>query len=122
LADAFNASVTPYLICFHSPRVIIDKYGFNVELLAQTCTSMHGSSEGHSGYIYKRKPPSGRKGLREFTQLAMSNPCDPAFLDAYELVKTGLEPLHKAVSDRVQKELYGSRVTRARRFIHCIDS
>eukprot|EP00551_Chaetoceros_affinis_P018900 CAMPEP_0203716554 /NCGR_PEP_ID=MMETSP0092-20131115/1181_1 /ASSEMBLY_ACC=CAM_ASM_001090 /TAXON_ID=426623 /ORGANISM="Chaetoceros affinis, Strain CCMP159" /LENGTH=308 /DNA_ID=CAMNT_0050595133 /DNA_START=275 /DNA_END=1201 /DNA_ORIENTATION=+ len=54
LADMFNRSHSPYLICYHGPRLMIDRYGFNIELIVQAPTSMHGSSEGHMGYIYRR--------------------------------------------------------------------
>merc|ERR1711935_355086 len=47
-----------YLICYHGPKAIIEDYEFDVTLLAQMPTSMHGSKEGHMGYIYKRKPKS----------------------------------------------------------------
>ena len=109
----FNTSRSPYLICFHPPKVIIERYSFEVELLAQTPTSMHGSSEGHSGYIYKRSnciPSSGPVV------------CDEAYLEAYELVKCGLATLCDTVVERVDKELYGGRATRAKNVIHCIES
>jgi hypothetical protein len=83
---------------------------------------MHGSSEGHSGYIYKRTQPSCRNSGRAATRMNTTTLCDPIFHDAYELVKSGFEPLYKAISDRVQKELYGSRATRAQKIIHCVDS
>ena len=71
----WNRSRSSYLICFHSPRDIIDSYEFHVKLLVQTPTSMHGSNEGHAGYVYERcaaPPPSNdvddgkiNDGLRE---------------------------------------------------------
>jgi Histone methylation protein DOT1 len=45
LAGIWNRSASPYLICFHAPKDIVESYGFDVELLAQTQTSMHGSNE-----------------------------------------------------------------------------
>ncbi len=44
---------------------MIDRYGFNVELIVQTSTSMHGSSEGHTGYIYRRVEPSIKASQQE---------------------------------------------------------
>ena len=46
IADRFNVSRCPYLICFHGPKLMVERYGFNVELLAQIPTSMHGTSAG----------------------------------------------------------------------------
>jgi hypothetical protein len=61
----FNISHSGYLICFHTPQVIIDTYYFNVRLIAQTLTSlaMHGGNEAHTGYLYQRiegEAPDGR--------------------------------------------------------------
>uniref|UniRef100_A0A7S1FSM1 DOT1 domain-containing protein n=1 Tax=Corethron hystrix TaxID=216773 RepID=A0A7S1FSM1_9STRA len=70
LAEKFNSSDSPWLICYHPPRHIIKKYAFNVELVVQMTTSMHGSSEGHMAYIYRRCQPqtvssgTARKGKR----------------------------------------------------------
>ena len=44
--------------CYHGPRLMIEEYMFNIELIIQTHTthmSMHGSAEGHTGYIYRQK-------------------------------------------------------------------
>jgi hypothetical protein len=109
----FNASRSKYLICFHPPKAIIERYSFEVELMAQTSTSMHGSSEGHSGYIYKR---------RNATPSAVDVVCDDVYLDAFELVKCGLAALCDTVVERVDKELYGGRATRTKKLIHCIES
>mmetsp|Transcript_20940 Transcript_20940/g.43856 ORF Transcript_20940/g.43856 Transcript_20940/m.43856 type:complete len:356 (+) Transcript_20940:274-1341(+) len=54
LATMFNRSQSEYLICYHGPKLMVDRYGFNVELLVQKPLSMHGSSEVHTGYIYRR--------------------------------------------------------------------
>eukprot|EP00541_Cyclophora_tenuis_P018629 CAMPEP_0116573614 /NCGR_PEP_ID=MMETSP0397-20121206/18890_1 /TAXON_ID=216820 /ORGANISM="Cyclophora tenuis, Strain ECT3854" /LENGTH=142 /DNA_ID=CAMNT_0004102195 /DNA_START=28 /DNA_END=452 /DNA_ORIENTATION=- len=75
LAGIFNNSQSPYLICFHSPRTVVDEYEFDVELITQTSTSMHGSSEGHTGYLYRRSIT--KRSTRE-------NPCDPIFQDALD--------------------------------------
>lgn len=114
LAEMFNNSRSDYLICFHPPRIIIERYGFDVDLITQTPTSMHGSSEGHTGYLYKRQnlttSPSGKVS------------CDPLYHDAYELVKSGPELLYNNVVTRVDKELYSGRVTRAKKMVHCVGS
>jgi hypothetical protein len=83
LAQRFNASASTYLASYHGPRIIVQRYGFNVELIVKTPTSMHGregrgghmvgcvltptvggcgcacnvwsgSSEGHTAYLYRR--------------------------------------------------------------------
>lgn len=54
IATAFNASTTPgHLVCFKNEHLILG-YGFDVELVTKFPTSMHGSSEGHHCYVYKR--------------------------------------------------------------------
>lgn len=115
LSEMFNNSHSEYLICFHPPRVIIEKYEFEVDLIIQTPTSMHGSSEGHTGYIYKR---------RNTAPLASSGNvrCDPLYQDAYNFVKKGPAFLHKNVVARVKKELHSGRATRANGIVHCIGS
>lgn len=70
LAEMFNRSQSEYLICYHGPRLMIDDYGFNIELIVQTPTSMHGSAEGHTGYIYRRSEdvkPSKAKACKTKT-------------------------------------------------------
>ena len=112
LAAMFNTSQSQYLICFHSPKVIVEEYGFEVELITQTSTSMHGSSEGHSGYLYRRVG-SGK------TSIPL---CDALYREAYELVKSGKERLCEVVAQRVDKELCGGRVTRTTKVVHCVPS
>ena len=106
LSEMYNKSQSEYLICYHGPRNIIDKYEFNVELIAQMTTSMHGSKEGHMGYIYKRTKPARK---------SKSNPCDKLFQQSWKLVQSGLSPLHKDVTDQVEKTMGTGRKTRSRR-------
>ena len=110
LSEAWNRSKSPYMICFHGPKSIIDSYEFDVELLAQMPTSMHGSKEGHTGYIYQRK------GLRkqEAQAYIQDAPCDPVFLEAYNQVRGGLSVVRQAVDEKVE-ETWSSRrsMTRA---------
>jgi len=42
LSIKFNRSHCKWLICFHGPKLIVEKYGFHAELLVQKPTSMHG--------------------------------------------------------------------------------
>jgi len=53
IAKIFNLSQAPYLICYHSPHLVIDEYGFEVDFIIQFQTSLHGSGESRTGYIYK---------------------------------------------------------------------
>jgi len=64
LSEMFNKSQSPFLICYHGPKLMIDRYGFDVELIVQASTSMHGSSENHSCYIYRRSSKTTRKAKR----------------------------------------------------------
>jgi len=109
LAEMWNRGSSPYLICYHPPKDIVDGYGFHVELVAQTPTSMHGSKEGHTGYIYRRHP-----ALEEEERRAT---CDPAFNDAHALVKSGLPSLRGKVAEIVSEKMDSKSgpVTRASR-------
>ena len=103
----YNKSQSPWLICYHAPKLMVERYGFNVELLVQTQTSMYGSGENHMGYLYKRikginnnptkinKCPSGGDGL------PIDIPCDPLFAIAWRTTKG---EFHK-YADQVQAKL-----------------
>jgi hypothetical protein len=105
LSEMWNRSHSEYLICYHGPRAIIQKYEFDVELLAQTQTSMHGSKEGHMGYLYKRKTPVSSTGKE----------CDALFADSWNLVKSGLEPLRQAVTAEMDENMGAGPRTRSSR-------
>lgn len=54
IANAFNVSRTVQaLVSFQRPRHIIGTYGFHVQLVEKITTRMHGSSEGHTAYVYR---------------------------------------------------------------------
>ena len=110
LASMFNKSRSPYLICYHSPKNIIEKYGFDVELLTQAPTSMHGSKEGHMGYLYRRK--------KVHENALIFTVCDPSFKEAWEVVQSGLSPLQDNVTGLVQDFNLGGRVTRSKGILH----
>ncbi len=105
LSDMWNRSEAPYLICYHGPKDIIHSYEFDVELIAQTQTSMHGSKEGHMGYIYKRIPIVTKMN---------PNACDPLFASSWELVKGGLPLLYRDVVKQVQEMMGRRRITRSK--------
>ena len=51
---AFNASRhTKYLVCFHRPPLVLGKWGLEAAYVGRVQTSMSGSSEKHTCYIYK---------------------------------------------------------------------
>jgi hypothetical protein len=101
----WNCSSSPYLICYHGPRDIIKEYEFDVELVTQTTTSMHGSKEGHMAYIYQRVP----------LKSVESQPCDPLFSSAWEKVQGGLETLRSEVTAKVEEKMSSGSTTRSSR-------
>jgi hypothetical protein len=103
----WNRSSSPYLICYHGPRDIIKNYEFEVELVTQTSTSMHGSKEGHMAYIYQRVP---LKPLELELQ-----PCDPLFASAWEKVQGGLDTLRGEVTAKVEEKMSSGPSTRSSR-------
>jgi hypothetical protein len=109
LANMFNISQSEYLICYHGPRLMIEDYGFNIELLHQTPTSMHGSAEGHQGYIYRRS----KKEATKCTTKTFRVPCDPLFADAWEMCRSRNlgDNLLRHVSTEIQKYWGVNRVT-----------
>jgi hypothetical protein len=107
-----------YLICYNGPKNIIDCYEFDVELLAQLSTSMHGSKEGHMGYIYRRTTSSNGKKVKTKNGTSSNAivACDPLFKPSYKLVKKGLKELQVEVARQVEEHMGGSgRTTRSRR-------
>eukprot|EP00934_Nitzschia_sp_Nitz4_P001204 Nitzschia sp. Nitz4//scaffold77_size91520//79392//80540//NITZ4_004904-RA/size91520-processed-gene-0.57-mRNA-1//-1//CDS//3329558033//1204//frame0 len=106
LADMWNKSqVSEYLICYHGPKDIINSYEFDVDLIAQMPTSMHGSKEGHTGYIYKRVGSQKKRNPKA---------CDALFRDSWKLVQRGLKELHEDVTKTVQETMDRGRKTRSR--------
>jgi hypothetical protein len=101
----WNCSSSPYLICYHGPRDIIKEYEFDVELVTQTTTSMHGSKEGHMAYIYQRVP----------LKPVESQPCDPLFSSAWEKVQGGLDTLRNEVTAKVEERMSSGSTTRSSR-------
>jgi Histone methylation protein DOT1 len=106
LSEIWNRSMSQFLICYHGPRDIIYAYEFDVELVVQTPTSMHGSKEGHMGYIYKRA---------ERSVVASSTICDPFFEPALNLVRRGFDAFKKDVDEKVEARMKSGTSTRSRR-------
>jgi len=99
LAKMFNRSKSNYLICYHGPRLMVERYGFNVELLHQSTTSMHGSSENHMGYLYKRI-----KMTKEDNNAGVLK-CDPLFQKALDCTREGLKGVSAYVRDTVEEKM-----------------
>jgi len=110
LSEMFNRSSSSYLICYHPPRLIVDRYKFVVELLCQQNTTMHGSSENHTGYIYRRKTARPIRG----TQRNKNIPCDPLFKESWEHVQMGLDHMCELVDKKLSTALESGRVKRCR--------
>jgi hypothetical protein len=116
LADRWNRSASPYLICYHGPKDIIAAYDFHVELVTQTQTSMHGSKEGHMGYIYRRTA-----GLCESPVVDNDDDddndtrCDPYFAKTWETVRSGLHAVKREVDAKVGERMTSGPSTRAHR-------
>ena len=97
LSMMWNRSTSPYLICYHGPKYIIQKYNFDVEILIQTPTSMHGSKEGHMGYIYRRRNNSDSSEQRLL--------CDPYFSPSVDIVNGGLEQIRQYVHSKLNERM-----------------
>ena len=110
LSEMFNRSSSSYLICYHPPRLIVDRYKFRVELLCQQNTTMHGSSENHIGYIYRRKTARPIRG----TQRQKKIPCDPFFKESWDHVQMGLDHMCELVDKKLSTALESGRVKRCR--------
>jgi len=109
LSEMWNQSQAPYLICYHTPQHIIHHHGFHVRLVAQMPTSMHGSKEGHMGYIYTRdasnRKPSTKRGRKSV--------CDPIFKKPLRLVAGGLPILQRNVTEAFDKTMRNGTSTRS---------
>ncbi len=110
LSKMWNRSTCPYLICYHGPKYIIQKYNFNVELLIQTSTSMHGSKEGHMGYIYRRQNSDAPNSTQPLL-------CDPYFAPSINIVNGGLDQIRQHVNSKVKERMESvNRRTRSQHF------
>ena len=120
----FNRSQSPYLICYHGPKLIIERYGFDVELLVQNPTSMHGSKEVHTGYIYRRaqnkKSRSQRRKKTEKDSRVLLNGeilSDPLFVNAWKSTRRDIVPHLEDVRSQVLSNLASQRPRRKRKAI-----
>ena len=90
---------------------MIDTYAFDVELVTKASTSMHGSSEVHSGYIYKRCNSNKSKCKSK----VIGEPCDPLFAGAWKICRSGLDAVLKHTTEQVDEHIKSTnqRITRA---------
>ena len=102
LAKIFNESECKYLVCFHGPKLMIDHYRFNMVLQDSVATTMHGSGEGHTSYLYQRTPKAGKTdGGSSSSASTLSVKCDPMFEEAVRLVTEG----DQAVKDWTTRQI-----------------
>ncbi|KAL3671588.1 hypothetical protein V7S43_003504 [Phytophthora oleae] len=111
MADMFNRSSAKYFASFHSPRKVMDTYGFSVENIGRVATSMAGSSEGHQCYFYRRVASTDEESDSESedVSVSMSPPnnsangppmaVDPLFSKGIELLKGGREGMLNWIED-----------------------
>ncbi|RLN62929.1 hypothetical protein BBJ29_003597 [Phytophthora kernoviae] len=119
MADMFNCSSAKYFASFHTPRKVVDGYGFSVENIGRVATSMAGSSEGHQCYFYRRVtkddesdsdcqevpvPVSPKKTMEGGEPIP-----DPLFRDGIELLKNGREGMLEWIADFFGNEVYAGR-------------
>ena len=125
-ADIFNRSskAVEYLISFKRPRLIINRYRFNVELVSHLPTSMHASGEGHQCYIFRRlcvgrtrrcSYQAGHRGegddnLKKVGGIA----CDPLFYKAFSLCQLGRDSMSNYISKEVER-FYKTKPKRSRK-------
>uniref|UniRef100_A0AAV1V5F3 DOT1 domain-containing protein n=1 Tax=Peronospora matthiolae TaxID=2874970 RepID=A0AAV1V5F3_9STRA len=111
MAEMFNRSSAKYFVSFHSPRKVVETYGFSVTNIGRVATSMAGSSEGHQCYFYRRvaviEEESEFEREEVTVEMAPLNDCvicpplaeDPLFSKGIELLKTGREGMLSWIND-----------------------
>ena len=106
IGNLFNKSRSEFLICYHKPSLMISTYKFDVELLAQTPTTMSGSGEAHECYVYRRPHKLNSSG---FPTLPLTRNCRIAV----DNCKLDLEALQQQVKKEVDKFWTQNRLTRS---------
>ena len=103
---------------------MIERYEFDVELVVQMPTSMHGSAEGHMGYIYKRIQPKSSKKSGKKKQVLCGNggenlpediPCDKLFAEPWRQVRGDFNDYKNKVQEDVIESLSSRRPRRTRK-------
>ena len=88
LAKMFNKSKSSYLVSYQKPKLVIDKYKFHVREIGSVQSSMHGSREGHTAYLYERQRQEPNKRSNRFSQFEDMIECDDRFKAAFELCQS----------------------------------
>lgn len=84
------------MICYSGPKHMLLDYEFDLELITQLKTSMHGSKEGHMAYIYHRPRKIGSTVERTL--------CDPVYQYAWDLIKSNdIGLIRRYVDDEIKK-------------------
>ena len=94
---------------------MIDTYGFHIELVVKSNTNMHGSAEGHTGYIYRRKYDSKSSNIVAGCKTKIQGtPCDPRFALAFQLnyYQMSVNMKHLSINSRL-KHSQEKRLTRS---------
>lgn len=110
MADMFNRSTAKYYASFHTPRKVVDLYGFAVENIGRVATSMAGSSEGHQCYFYRRVASTDEekkvkskdddvKVVSPSNSINGSMAVDPLFSKGIDLLNRGREGMIEWVID-----------------------
>ena len=92
ISNMFNQSSTArYLISYKRPKKIMTEFGFQVECIGKLQTSMHGSSEGHTCYFFRRLDSESIMDTQQFCTASDVDavPCDQLFQNAWDVCKGG---------------------------------
>ena len=113
IAKLFNNSRrAKHFISYKRPDDIIHVYGFQVKLITQFQTSMHGSGEGHTCYIFRRIGACGVGAEEE----CHGFPCDRIFRNALETCMGGYDVTKHYVDNEV-KRFYQEKPNRVHKSI-----
>ena len=131
IARKFNSSIyARFLVSYRPPNRVIDEYGYEVELVDQLPTAMHGSGESHMAYVYRRtnNPMSetlaaAQPNLKRlvlpcrpgFTEVDESVYCDKAFYMAAKLAVGSVATLHQHCAGVVDVLLNSAKPKRDRK-------
>jgi hypothetical protein len=83
-----KSSTAKYVLCYHRPQLMLTKYGFDMEFIEKQATSMHGSSEGHTAYLYRCTHGKPKKQSRAASDGDIVTKSDPLFKDVFSILST----------------------------------
>lgn len=121
LADIFNRSKARYYVSFHTPRKLVETYGFHVENIGRVATSMAGSNEGHTCYFYRRVETEATTSDEE-VEIIEPTACDsegsqqlyidPLFRVGFDVLRRGKDGVLAWVVSFFGQQVYGGRTRR----------